>query len=128
MSTITSTSSYKRAPSVQIRLREWKCVFYQLYARFRTVLEDNFYHVEAEKDVRVLEHAQPRERAARNSLLFCAVNRFQWPAEIFARSRFYFDEHERVVIAAYHIDFAATTPTEIAEQNFITATLKESAR
>jgi len=114
--------------SVQIWFRKWKGVLDQFDPRFRVRSEDNFYHVESEKDVRVLEHAQPGERAARNSLLFCAVNRFQWPAEIFARPRFYFDEHERVAIAAYHIDFAATTPTEIAEQNFVTATLEESAR
>ena len=127
-STSISTSSYKRVTSVQIRLREGECVFDQLNARFGTILDDYLHHIESENDVRVLEHAQPGERAARNSLLFCTVNRFQWPAEIFAGSRFHFYEHERVVIATHHIDFAAAASAEIAEQNFVTATLQESAR
>jgi hypothetical protein len=55
--------------------------------------------------------------------LFCTVDRFQWPAEIFARARFNFDKHQGVVVAAYNIDFAATVSTEIAEENFVTATL-----
>jgi hypothetical protein len=43
------------------------------------------------------------------------VDRFQWPAEIFARARFYFDKHQRVIVATYNVDFATTAPTEIAE-------------
>jgi len=92
------------------------------------LVDDNFNYVEAEKYVRVLQHTQPAERAARNSLLFCAVDRFQWPAEIFARPGFHFDEHQGVVVAAYNIDFAATASTKIAEENFVTATLQEPAR
>ena len=46
----------------------------------------------------------------------------------FARSRFYFDKHQRVVVAAHNVDFAATASTEIAEENFVTATLQEPAR
>jgi hypothetical protein len=60
--------------------------------------------------------------------LFRAVDRFQRPAEIFARPRFYFDKHQRVFVTAYNVDFAATATTEIAEEDFVTATLQESAR
>ena len=52
----------------------------------------------------------------------------EWPAEIFARARFYFDKHQRVIVAAHNVDFAAAASTEIAEENFVTATLQEPAR
>ena len=90
--------------------------------------DNNFHYVETEKYVRVLQHTQPGERAARNSLLFCAVDRFQWPAEVFARPGFYLDEHQSVVVAAYNVDFAATASTKIAEEDLVTATLQEPAR
>ncbi len=114
--------------SIKIRLRERKGVLDQFYPGFRAFSDDNLHDVEAEKYFRVLQHTEPGECAARNSLLFCAVDGFQWPAEIFARAGFYFDEHERVIVSAYNVDFAATAPTEIAKQNFITATLQEPAR
>ena len=60
--------------------------------------------------------------------MLCAVDGFQWTAKILARAGFYFDEHERVIVSAYNVDFAATASTEIAKQNFITATLQEPAR
>jgi hypothetical protein len=47
------------------------------------------------------------------------VHRFEWPAEIFARPRFYFDEDKRVVIPTDHIHFAAAARPEIAVQNFV---------
>jgi hypothetical protein len=60
--------------------------------------------------------------------LFCTVDRFQWPAEIFTRARFYFDKHQGVIVAAHNVDFATTASTEIAEEDFVTATLQEPAR
>ena len=59
---------------------------------------------------------------------FVSVHCLEWPAEIFARARFYFDKHQRVVVATHNVDFAATASTEIAEENFVTATLQEPAR
>src|SRR5262249_38959932 len=62
--------------------------------------------------------------SAPREIRFCfAVHRFQWPAEIFAGPRFYFHKNERVIVTAYDVDFAATASAEVAEQNFVTATL-----
>ena len=113
---------------VQIRLRKWKRVLNQFYPRFCVCSDDNFHYVETEKYIRIFEHTQPCERAARYSLLFFPVYRFQWPAEIFARPRFYFDKHQRVVVATHHVDLAATASAEIAEKNLVAATLQEPAR
>ena len=52
----------------------------------------------------------------------------EWSAEIFTRARFNFDKHQRVIVAAHNVDFAAAASTEIAEENFVTATLQEPAR
>jgi hypothetical protein len=113
---------------IKIRLGKWKSVFDQFKTRFRIVCDDHFHHIEAEKNVGIIKHSQPRQRAARDSLSFFSVYRREWPAEIFARARFYFDKDERVVVTADNIDFTATAPTKITEQNFVTATLQESAR
>ncbi len=59
---------------------------------------------------------------------FVSVHCCQWPAEVFARARFYFDKHQGVIVAAHDVDFAASASTEIAEKNFVAATLQESAR
>ena len=73
----------------------------------------------------IRSHASaPREIRFR----FVSVHCREWPAEIFARARFYFDKHQRVIVAAHNVDFAATASTEIAEENFVTATLQEPAR
>jgi len=54
----------KPKPSIQIRLRKRESVLNQFDPRIRVVGNDHLYYVEAEKDVRVLKHAQPGERAA----------------------------------------------------------------
>ena len=50
--------------SVEVRLGEWKCVLDQLDTRPRVICNDYFHHVESEKDIGIVEHSQPRERAA----------------------------------------------------------------
>ena len=102
--------------SVQIRLGKRESILDQFDTRFRIVCHDHLHHVEPEKNIWIIEHSQPREGAAGYSLLFCAVHGRNRPAEIFARPRFYFDEHQRVVIAAHNVNFAATASTEIAER------------
>jgi hypothetical protein len=128
LSTIRITRSHIPLGSVQIRLREWEGVLDQFDPRFRVLGDDNFNHVEAEKYVGIIQHSEPGQRTSRNSFLFCAINCFDRPAKIFARPRFYFDKHERVIVAAHNVDFAATASTEIAEEDFVTATLQEPAR
>jgi hypothetical protein len=50
------------------------------------------------------------------------------PAEIFARTRFHFDEDQRVVVATDDVDLTAAATAEIAQQDFVTATLEVAAR
>lgn len=114
--------------SVQIGLGEWKSVFDQFDPRFDAISDNHLHYVESEKYIRVLQHPEPRQRATGDSFPFVAIHCSQWPAEIFPRPRFYFDKHKRVVVATYDVDFAAGAAPEIAEQNFVTATLEESAR
>jgi hypothetical protein len=114
--------------SVEIRLREWKCILDELDARFRVICNNHFHYIEPEKNVRVIKHSQPRQCAARNSLLFFSINGRYGSAEVFARARFHFDEHQRVVIATDDVDLAAAAPAKIAEQDFVTATSQISAR
>ena len=113
---------------IQIRLREWKGVLDQFDVWLRIVGNDYFHHIEAEKNVGIIKHSEPRQRAARDSLSFFSVYCREWPAEIFTRACFYFDKHQRIIVTADNVDFAATASTEIAEQNFVTATLQEPAR
>jgi hypothetical protein len=84
--------------------------------------------VESEKNIRVIQHSQPGQRAAGDPLLFGAVHRYEGPAEIFACARFYFHEHQCVIVATDNVDFAAAASTEIAEEDFVTVTLQVSAR
>ena len=50
--------------SVEVRFRKWKCIFDQLDARFCVVRDDYFRHIEAEKNIGVVEHSQPGQGAA----------------------------------------------------------------
>ena len=60
--------------------------------------------------------------------MFFSINGRNGAAEIFPRARFYFDENQCVVLAAHNIDFAATAPAKVAEEDLVTATLQVSAR
>jgi hypothetical protein len=91
-----------------------KRVFDDLDPWLRVFEQEHFHDVESEKDIRIIEHSQPGETAARDSLLFPAVNRRDWPAKIFARPRFHLDKDERVVIATDDVDLAAGASAKIA--------------
>jgi hypothetical protein len=95
-------------------LREWKGILNQFHPGVHVLRDDNFDHVEAEKNVGIIEHSQPSQCAARDS------------PSLFPR--FYFDKNQRVTVAAYNIDFATGASAKITVQNFVTATLEESAR
>jgi hypothetical protein len=49
------------------------------------------------------------------------------PAEIFACTRFHFHKHQRVMITADHVDLATAAAAEIAQQDFVAATLQVAA-
>jgi hypothetical protein len=113
---------------VEVRLGKWKCVFDQFEAWFRVIRDDDFHDIEAEQNIGIIEHAEPGEAAARNTFLFLSIDGSDWPAEIFARARLYFDEYERVVISADNVDLAAAASLEVAVENFVAVTPQEPTR
>ena len=95
--------------------------FNQFYARFCVVHQDYFRDIEAEKNIG-LSSIRSHARAPRGRFVF-SVHCREWSAEICA-CVFLLRRHQSVVVAAYNIDFAAGASTEIAEENFVTATLQ----
>ena len=114
--------------SVEIWLRERERVLDQFKAWFRVICNDDFHDIEPEKDVGIVEHPQPSQTAAGNSFLFLSIHGDNRPAKIFSRARFYFDEHERVVIPADNVDLAAAASLEIAVENLVPVTPQEATR
>jgi len=113
---------------VNIRPRQLKSVLDQLEARFGVASHEHFDHVEAEKNVRIIQQAQPGQPALRNASLFLAIHRRNGPAKIFAGARFYFHENQRVTIAADNVDFTAAASAKIAVKNFVSLAAQETAR
>lgn len=111
--------------SVQIWLREWERVLNQFKPRFRVIRNDDFHDVKAENNIGVIEHAQPGQSAARNAFLLLSIDGDNRPAKIFPRACLYFDEHERVVIAADNVDLAAAASLEVAIKNLVAVTPQE---
>jgi hypothetical protein len=126
MSTITSTRSL--ATSVEIRLGKWERAFDQFNARFCITRNEYLDDIESEEDVGIIEHPQPRQRAARDSLLFRPIHCLERAAEIFSTACFHFYEHERVFVTTDNINFATAAAPEIAQQDFVTATLEVATR
>ena len=114
--------------SIKIRLRERECILDQFKAWFRVIRNDDFHNIEAKKNIGIVEHPQPGQAAARNAFLFLSIDGGNRPAKIFPRARFYFDEHERVVIPANNVDLAAAAPLEVTVENLVSVTPKESTR
>jgi len=113
---------------VQIRFGERKRVFDYLYARFRAIRDDDLNNVKSKKNIGIIEHPQPGQRASRNSLAFLPINRFDGPAEIFTCPGFHFDKYKSVIVTTDDIDLAAAASTEIAEENFVAVTPEIPAR
>jgi hypothetical protein len=59
--------------------------------------------------------------------LFLSIYRCQGPAEVFPASSFDLDKHERVVISADDVDFAAAPAAEVAVKNFIAPATQKTA-
>jgi hypothetical protein len=122
------TPRHSKISSIEIRLGEWECISDQFNPWFRAIGADHFHDIESEKNIGVVEHSQPRQRTARNSLPFFAIHRFYRPAEMFVRARFHFHKNQRVIVTTYNVNFAAAAAAEIAQQDFVTATLQIAAR
>ena len=95
--------------------------------RFGVFGEDHFDDVEPEKNVGIIEHAQPGERAARDALLLIGPNRFERPAKLFTPARFYFEKDERVIVATDDVDLTAAASLEIPVENFVTVLPEKTA-
>ncbi len=113
--------------SIQIRFGERKGVPDHFHSRLLVACHDHFHHVKSEKNVRVIEHAQPRERAPREALAFVAIHCRYGTAEILPSARLDFHKHERVGVAANDVDLAAGATLEIAIENLVSVTTQESA-
>jgi hypothetical protein len=119
---------WRDTSSVEIWLREWEGVLNQFKPRFRAIRNDDFHDIEAEKNIGVVEHAQPGQSAARNAFLFLPINGGNRPAKIFPRPCLYFHEHEGVVIAADNVDLTAAASLEVAVKDLVAVTPQESTR
>ena len=114
--------------SVEVRLGKWECVFDQFNARFHIIDNDHLHDIESEKDVGIIEHPQPGQRAAGDSLLFLPIHCLERAAEIFSTACFHFYEYERVFVTTNNINFAAAATAKIAQQDLVTATLQVATR
>ncbi len=91
----------------------------QLDPRLRPLRHHDFHDVKAKENIGIVQHAQPRERPAREPLPFFAIDGFDRPAEILTRPRLHLDEDKRVAITADEVDLATTPAAEIAIKHFV---------
>ena len=113
--------------SINVRLGKGECVLNQFQPRRYSFRDDHFDDVETKEDVGIVQQTQPGQAPAGNSFSLVAIDRLEGPAEILPRPRFYFDENERVAIAADDIDFTAGASAEITIQDLVTVPLQELA-
>jgi hypothetical protein len=114
--------------SINVRLGQREGVAEQLEARLRTFRDDNLHDVETKKDVGIAKEPEPGQTAAGNSFLLVAIDGVERTSKIFPRPSFYFDEDERVFVAANDVDLAAAPAAKITIENFVTAPLEKPAR
>ena len=91
-------------------------------------VHEHFHHIEPEWDIRVVEHAQPGKRAERDSPLLVAVDGCDRTAEILTSARFYFHEHERVVVATDNVDLTAAPRFKIPIENLVSVPPQKTGR
>ncbi len=100
--------------SVKIRLGKWERVFDQFNARLCISCNEYLDDIKSEKNVGIIEHPQPGQRAAGDSLLFLPIHCLERAAEIFSTACFHFYEYESVVVTTDNINFATAAPAKIA--------------
>jgi hypothetical protein len=83
------------------------------------VVQPHFHHIEAVVDLRIVQQAQPGQRAAGDELLLREIHGFEGRPEVLTSPRLHLDEDERVArpVAADEIDFAAAGRAEIPVEN-----------
>ena len=105
---------YSPVLSVEIRLGKWERVFDQFNARLCITRNEYLDDIESEEDVGIIEHTEPGQRAAGDSLLFVPIHCFERAAEIFSPACFHFYEHECVFVTTNNINFATAATAEIS--------------
>jgi hypothetical protein len=98
----------------------------QLALRLAFCRPQNFHDIESERNVWIVEQAEPGEAAFGNAQLFLSIDSFNWPTEFFAAAGFDFDEHQRIAVAANDVDLAAATIFEIAVENLVVVAPQET--
>src|SRR5207253_7420314 len=84
---------------VNVRLGELESVLDQFDAWLGSTFDDNFHGIETKRNLRIIQHAQPGESAARDASPLIVPDCFEGPAKILAATSFHFHEDERVVVA-----------------------------
>ncbi len=113
--------------SVNVRLGKWERALDQFETRARVLNNNDFYDVEAEENVRIIQHPQPVKAAAGNALFLFSIDCRNWASEILAGARLYFHKNQRVAVTTDDVDLAATASFEIAVEDFVALTPQESA-
>ena len=98
-----------------------KRVLDQFDARVFVFWDHNFNNVEAKRNVRIIEHAEPGKGSARNSAFLITPQIIDRPFERVRSASLYFDEDQGVVIAANDVDLTAASMSgfEIPIKNFV---------
>jgi hypothetical protein len=106
--------------SIDIRLRKLKGVLDQIKLGL-PVFENDFDDIEAEKNIRVVQHPQPFQRASRDELLFGERHRLTWSAVSgsLAGLDFHKSKHAARAISAHQVDFAAVWGPKVLVENFV---------
>ena len=105
-------------PLIPIRLGQHKGVLNHVDFGFPP-RDAHFGDVEPVVDLRVAQQLEPGERSPRDELLFGGRDGFGGFAIGVAGPRFDFDEHQRVVVAADQIDFAAFRGAVVVVEHFV---------
>lgn len=114
--------------SVMERPCQTECIFY--VANLGVFVTDDLHHIEAEGDVRHVEHPQPLHRGPDQQAALLFVNRGKRTAKGLGGPAFDFDKDEGIGrrIAAYEIDFSPAARAEVPAENFEAESAKVAGR
>jgi hypothetical protein len=110
-----ATSPHPKISSIEIRLGEWECISDQFNAWFRIARNDYLDDIESEKNIGVIEHPQPGQRAARDSFLFLPIYCCERSTEVFACARLHLHKYQRVIVTTDNVYFTAAAAAKIAQ-------------
>ncbi len=79
--------------------------------------EDDLDDVQADGDVRMIQEAEPCLGAADEGFLLGGIDGVGGAAEAVGGARFYLDEDEGLLFAAYQVDLAAVRRAEVAVED-----------